>query len=190
MTLCTSAGESWITRLKGKLNKINIYISSVRSMECRIWRFRESNFQKFSRGNIRGECSQNPLSVIRAFEADSQLAFPVPSPAWCLMFMPVIKKRMMIPSLHEGEVWAPKELHMYKTRLSCHWENHEVNGCSWILNLEKILVGIMKHWGKNDLNHEYQDSNDSASTTDCLWWQQRLRISIINFNSKEVRPLN
>ena len=100
------------------------------------------------------------------------------------------KKRMMIPSLYEGEVWAPKELHMYKTRLSCHWENHEVNGCSWILNLEKIHVGIMKHWGKNDLNHEYQDSNDSASTTDCLWWQQRLRISIINFNSKEVRPLN
>ena len=27
-----------------------------------------------------------------------------------------------------------------------------------------ILVGIMNHWGKNDRNHKYQDSNDSAST--------------------------
>ena len=33
---------------------------------------------------------------------------------------------------------------------------------SWIWR--KILVGIMNHWGKNDRNHEYQDSNDSAST--------------------------
>ena len=28
---------------------------------------------------------------------------------------------------------------------------------------KKILVGIMNHLGKNDRNHEYQDSNDSAS---------------------------
>ena len=32
---------------------------------------------------------------------------------------------------------------------------------SWIW--KKILVGIMNHWSKNDRNHEYQDSNDSAS---------------------------
>ena len=33
---------------------------------------------------------------------------------------------------------------------------------SWIW----ILVGIMNRGGKNDRNHEYQDSNDSASTPD------------------------
>ena len=25
---------------------------------------------------------------------------------------------------------------------------------------------MVNHWGKNDRNHEYQDSNDSASTPD------------------------
>ena len=38
---------------------------------------------------------------------------------------------------------------------------------SWIWR--KILVGIMNHWGKNDRNHEYQDSNDSASTLEINW---------------------
>ena len=38
---------------------------------------------------------------------------------------------------------------------------------SWIWR--KILVGIMNHWGKNDRNHEYQDSNDSASTPEINW---------------------
>ena len=53
MNLCTSARESWITRLWEKLNKIHVWINCVRSRECRIWRFRESNFQTFFRGNIR-----------------------------------------------------------------------------------------------------------------------------------------
>ena len=39
---------------------------------------------------------------------------------------------------------------------------------SWIMNLEENFVRIMNHWGKNDRNHEYQDSNDSASSPDCL----------------------
>ena len=43
-----------------------------------------------------GACSQNPLSVIGAFGADSQLAFPVSSSAWCLIFMPVTKKKNSI----------------------------------------------------------------------------------------------
>ena len=38
---------------------------------------------------------------------------------------------------------------------------------SWIWR--KILVGIMSHWGRNDRNHEYQDSNDSASTPEINW---------------------
>ena len=33
-----------------------------------------------------------------------------------------------------------------------------------------ILVGIMNHQGKNGRNHEYQDSNDSASTPESSNW--------------------
>ena len=51
MNLCSSARESWILRLWEKLNKIHEWINCVRSRECRIWRFQESNFQKnFSGG--------------------------------------------------------------------------------------------------------------------------------------------
>ena len=32
--------------------------------------------------------------------------------------------------------------------------------------MKEILVGIMNHRGKSGRNHEYQDSNDSASTLD------------------------
>ena len=52
MNLCTSARESWITRLWEKLNKIHVWINCVRSRECRIWLLRESNFQKFFRGTF------------------------------------------------------------------------------------------------------------------------------------------
>ena len=164
-------------------------------MECRIWSFRESNFQKFSRG----ACSQNPLSVIDAFGAGSQLAFPVSSSAWCLIFMPVTKTQYLDKTNDDTEsVWrrslnAKGTIHVQnETKLPLRKiiKSMGVQKSSWILNLEKSLVGIMNHWGKNEGNHEYQDSNDSASTTDCLWWQQRIRISIINFNSKEARPLN
>ena len=72
MNLCTSARESWITRLWEKLNKIHVWINCVRSRECRIWRFRESNFQKF----FRGTCPRPPY-IIRAFGADSPLVSPI-----------------------------------------------------------------------------------------------------------------
>ena len=36
------------------------------------------------------------------------------------------------------------------------------------LHWKKILVGIMNHRGKNGRNHEYQDSNDSASTPELM----------------------
>ena len=40
INLCTSARESWITRLWEKLNKIHVWINCVRSREYRSWRFR------------------------------------------------------------------------------------------------------------------------------------------------------
>ena len=108
MNLCTSARESWITRLWEKLNKIHLWINCVRSRECRMWRFRESNFQFFY--------------IIRAFGANSSLVSPM---TLCLIFshkkLHAKTKRMMIPSLNEAELWTPKP---YKTRLSCPWENH------------------------------------------------------------------
>ena len=65
--LCTSARESWITRLWEKLNKIHVWINCVRSRECRIWRLRESSFQKF----FRGTCPRTPLynSCIRGWQS-------------------------------------------------------------------------------------------------------------------------
>ena len=67
MNLCTSARESWITRLWEKLNKIHVWINCVRSRECRIWRLRESSFQKF----FRGTCPRTPLynSCIRGWQS-------------------------------------------------------------------------------------------------------------------------
>ena len=52
MNLCSAARESWVTRLWEKLNKIHVWINCVRSSECRIWRFRGSNFQKCFGGSI------------------------------------------------------------------------------------------------------------------------------------------
>ena len=75
----TSARESRITRLWEKLNKIHVWINCVRSRECRIWRFRESNFQNFFSG---GTCPRTPY-IIRAFGADSPLVFPI---TLCLVF--------------------------------------------------------------------------------------------------------
>ena len=123
MNLCTSARESWITRLWEKLNKIHVWINCVRSREGRIWRFREFNFQKLFR-----EHATEPPYIISAFGADSPL---VSSITLCLMFsykkLHAKAKRMMIPSLNEAEVWTPKNT---TGRLSCPWENHEINRCS------------------------------------------------------------
>ena len=94
MNLCTSARESWITRLWEKLNKIHVWINCVRSRECRIsWRFRKSNFQDFSWET----CPRTPY-IIPAFGADSPLVSLI---TLCLMFshkkLHAKTKRMMIP---------------------------------------------------------------------------------------------
>ena len=58
MNLCTSAQESWITRLWEKLNKIqvkiDVWINCVRSRECRTWRFHRPIFKFFCRGACPG----------------------------------------------------------------------------------------------------------------------------------------
>ena len=56
MNLCTSAQESWITRLWENLNKIDVSINCVRSREWKIWRFRPSAmiFRFFSWGAYPG----------------------------------------------------------------------------------------------------------------------------------------
>ena len=100
---------------------------------------------------------------------------------WCLKFsnkklVHIWAKGMMILRnsgqeiyiiLDETEVWTAKKIR--KTRQNSPWEIHFMNKLvikclrkSWIW--KKILVGIMNHWGNIDRNHEYQDSNDSAST--------------------------
>ena len=108
MNLCTSARESWTTRLWEKLNKIHVWINCVRSRECRIWRFRESNFQ--------------PHYIIRALGADSLLVSPV---TLCLMFS--YKKTPCRDKTNDDtkSEWSRSlNTKEYKTRLSCPWENH------------------------------------------------------------------
>ena len=106
MNLCTSARESWITRLWEKLNKIHVWINCVRSRECRIWRFNsEGPILIFFSGET---CPRTPY-IIRVFEANSPLVPPI---TLCLMFiykkLHAKTKRMMIASLNEAEVWTQK----------------------------------------------------------------------------------
>ena len=58
--------ENW------KLNTIDVWTNCVRSRECRVCRFRESNFHFFSGG----ACPRTPY-IIRAFGADNALVSPV-----------------------------------------------------------------------------------------------------------------
>ena len=46
-----------------------------------------------------------------------------------------------------------------------------------------ILVRIMNHWGKNDRNHEYQDSNDSASTPNSISFTHVKNYPTVEINS-------
>ena len=67
---------------------------------------------------------------------------------------------------------TPKKL--CKTRQISLWEIHLMNRSSKVFvkhefQWKKILVGIMNHLAKNYRNHEYQDSNDSASTPETEW---------------------
>ena len=155
MNLCTSAQESWITRLWEKLNKIEVWINCVRSRECKIWRFRPSDFQikKRKKSVKRGvrvlrAWSARALHARRACEAreksvspQSGSLFSASFQTFCLTSRGCLNKQkyglfcsLVIKSLRESWIW------------------------------KKSLVGIMNHWGKNDRNHEYQDSNDSASS--------------------------
>ena len=118
MNVCTSAWESWITRLWEKLNKLHVWLNCVRSRECRIWRFRETNFQKIFRGSM----PPHPLynSWIRGW--------PLVSPVTLVLNVQI--QNNSIPGQKEWwyRVWMKREVRtsqeLWKTRLSCHWENH------------------------------------------------------------------
>ena len=108
VNLCTSAQESWITRLWEKLNKIDVRINYVRSREWKIWRFRPSAmiFRFFSWGAYPGMHSGLTVRLFLQWY-------------WCLMFsykkLHTWTKRMMIPKK------------LYKTRLRSHCENCSMN---------------------------------------------------------------
>ena len=107
MNLCPSARESWITRLWEKLNKMHVSINCVRSgRECKIWRFRESNFQTFFRGNM-------PPYIIRAFGADSPLVSPV-TLVLNVQFLHTWTKRMITSSMDENRT-ADRSLNTKET---------------------------------------------------------------------------
>ena len=136
MNLCTSARESWITRLWEKLNKIHVWINCVRSRECRIWRFRGSNLNFFFRGNM----PRTPY-IIRVFEANSPLVPPI---TLCLMFiykkLHAKTKRMMIPSLNEAEVWTQRNTKRDYRNVAAEKIIKSIGDdqkSSWIMNLEE-----------------------------------------------------
>ena len=125
MNLCTSARESWITRLWEKLNKIHGWINCVRSRECRIWRLQESNFQ--------------PPYIISAFGADSTLVSPV---TLCLMFS-YIKNSMPRQNEWWYQVWMKQKFEHQRiqneTKLSLRKSLNQkvIKKSSWIMNLEE-----------------------------------------------------
>ena len=102
-----------------------------------------------------------PPYIIRAFGADIQSARFSPV-TWSLMFS------------------YRKTPYLYKTNddTASGW-SRSLNGGDQksreSLIRKKILVKIMNHWGKNDRNYEYQDSNDFASTPDKECYTSDLR---------------
>ena len=128
MNLCTSARESWITRLWEKLNKMHVSINCVRSRECRIWRFRESNFQTFFRGNIRSWQSA-------CFSSNSGAQVNVQFHTWT--------KRMMIPSLDGDRSLNTKET---KNETTFPLTKSLSQKSSWIMNLEEKFCRNHESW--------------------------------------------
>ena len=111
MNLCTSARESWTTRLWEKLNKMHVWINCVRARECGIWRFRESNFQKiFLWASPR---TPPPPYIIRAFGADSPLVSPV-TLVLNVQFLHTWTKRMITSSMDENRT-ADRSLNTKET---------------------------------------------------------------------------
>ena len=68
----------------------------------------------------------------------------------------------MIPSLNEAEVWTPKNTKR-------DYRNVAPEKIIKSIGDDQKSSCIMNHWGKNDRNHENQDSNDSASTPEINW---------------------
>ena len=168
--LCrTSVRKSAITSLWEKLNKIHVWINCIRSRECRLWRFWESNYQKF----FPGEHAAGSPYIICAFRTDSPLVSSV-----TLVLNVQLQKNSLtaaIPGQNvsewydtdmkwfrlwmKTEVWTPKKL--CKMRLSCYW--------SWVTKSlsqsgDQKSSRIMNLQENSCRNHDYQDSNDSAST--------------------------
>ena len=52
-----------------------------------------------------------------------------------------------------------------------------------------MLVGIMNHRGKNGRNHEYQDSNDSASTPEYSSFIPQITLECFSLNDTKIAKL-
>ena len=137
MNLCTSARESWITRLWEKLNKIHVWINCVRSSECRTWRFLGSNFQKFFGGSMLPD--PPPPCITHAFGADSLLVSTV---IWYLMQL----QKNSIPGQNEWwyRVWIKQKFeHQRNTTKRDEVATEKiiksigVEKSSWIMNPEE-----------------------------------------------------
>ena len=139
---------------------MHVWINCVRSRECGIWRFRGSKFWKIFPGQ---HATPYPPYIIRAFGADSPLVSPV-TLVLNVQFH-TRTKRMIIPSLDGNRSLNTKETLQNETTLPLRKSLSQKS--SWIVNLEKKFCRNHESaWGKTNRNHEYQDSNDSASTPD------------------------
>ena len=135
MNLCTSARESWITRLWEKLNKIHVWINCVRSRECRGYGVSEGPIFNFFSG---GTCPWTPY-LIRAFGANSPLVSLI---TLCLMFSykKIHAKTIRIPNLNEAEVWTPKNTKRDYRNVAPEKIIKSIGDdqkSSWIMNLEE-----------------------------------------------------
>ena len=76
-------------------------------------------------------------------------------------------KRMMIPSLNEAEVWTQKNTKRDYRNVAAEKIIKSIGDdqkSSWIMNLEENSCRNHESLRQTDRNHEYQNSNDSAST--------------------------
>ena len=114
-----------------------------------------------------GEHAPGPPYIIRVIGADSSIVSPV---TWCLMCS--YKKTPHLDQTNDDTVsgWSKslnaeesiqKETKLPLRESVSQWEIKSLRE-QWIW--KKFLVGIFNHWGKKGRNHEYQDSNDSASS--------------------------
>ena len=126
MNLCTSARESWITRLLEKLNKIHVWINCVRSRECGIIGVSESPIFK----NFSGGACPGPHYIIRAFGADSPLVSPVTLVPNVHTLCSVTKKKIENRSLNTKKTIQNETMLPLKKSIGDQKS-------SWIMNLEE-----------------------------------------------------